>query len=452
MRNLTKIKKDFEFFQNNIGKTVEIDEIVNFTGRSLSSVKINISKKWYFFLEKQKNGYLILDKVKKLSINDFTTLYEQKMQTRVDELFKDEFKYLDKINISKFYSIKNMEINDLSDKNEVYFLGENGMGKTIILQSIILALNSVIDTRPDFLLKYYIKEKFEGTTFPQECKIFGYGVSRFFPSEYSPDRYGFSTLFDRNIQLVHPLRWLEKVQLIELRKQSSNKKSNYVSYKKVIDFLENIVNIENEKEIRIKETEKSFIFVERGAELEFEQLADGYRSILIWLCDLLSRLVETQPNAIDIGEFKGIVLIDEIDMLLHPKWASVIVKKLKTKLPNIQWIFTTHSPTLIMGATDKAIFYKVYKINGVTKISEPYKKTDFINYMLNGIVTSPLFDLDTARMFKDKKTNQIYTGDFLYEEINIKVKERLMNKPEQIKKIRGIIDDVLNEFEKEGKL
>lgn len=447
MGNISKIKKDFDFFQQKVGKVITIHEIIKYTERSLSSVKINISKKWYFFLEKTDNGYLVKNIIEQLSLDDFVTLYEQKAKTRVDEILKNSISYIDRIFISKFYSIEDVNIENLRNKKEIYFLGENGMGKTILLQSIILSLISKIEDQPDYLLKFFKKDDFKGEIYPENTKIYGYGVSRFFPSEYSPDVYGYSTLFNRNTPLNHPLRWLEKVQLLEFRANKINKHT--IKTATDIDFLEAIINIEEKREVKIKQTDKSFIFIERDVELEFEELADGYRTILIWLCDLLSRLVDNQPNVEKIQDFKGVVLIDEIDMLLHPKWEAVIVKKLREKLPNIQWFFTTHSPTLVLGSSNDAVFYKVYKEDRKTRISKPFKKSDFTDYMLNGVVTSPLFGLETASM---SETSKIYTGDFLYEAIHEKVKERISQKPKQIKEIKNIIDDVLDEFEKEGKL
>ena len=60
------------------------------------------------------------------------------------------------------------------------------------------------------------------------------------------------------------------------------------------------------------------------------------------------------------------MLVDEIGVYLHPKWQYTIVRKLRSWFPLVQFIFTTHSPIVIMGASKDAAFYKVYKEGGVT--------------------------------------------------------------------------------------
>ncbi len=438
-KRFAKAKKDYDFFQKNIGKIVSIEEIVNFTGRKESTVKINFSKKWYFFVSKKGNGYLINEKIKNYSFEKFRTLYEQKKKTRVDELENlnnrnKNFQPIEKINIKIFYSINNVILDNLSDKKEIYFLGENGVGKTILLQSILLAAIEEKEI-PDYMYKFFKNNKiFDGVTIPNKRKIFGYGISRFKSSEYSPDNFGYSTLFDRDISLIHPVKWLERVQRLELKANNNNSNSKIIGLKKVIEFLEEIINIKKGDEFKINETETSFNFIERETILEFEQLADGFRSILIWLCDLLSRLVKSQPNVTELKNFEGIVLVDEIDMLLHPKWEYIIVKKIKDKLPNIQWFFSTHSPTLILGASKDAIIYKVYKNNeGETKISEPYKFEDYKHLTSNAFLTAPfMFDMPFSGTREMKDTdyykNQLDTsGHFniykIYQAVEKRVKE-----------------------------
>jgi len=108
----------------------------------------------------------------------------------------------------------------------------------------------------------------------------------------------------------------------------------------------------------------------------------------------LEKLSKNQPDAKRTKDFKGIVLIDEIELFLHPKWKYRIARNLREWFPLIQFVFTTHSPTIIQGASKDAIFYKVYKKDGITKVLQPVSKISGL--MLNSIVTSPLFDMGSA--------------------------------------------------------
>jgi len=135
------------------------------------------------------------------------------------------------------------------------------------------------------------------------------------------------------------------------------------------------------------------------------------------LCDLLSRLTQHQPYIKELKDFYGIVLVDEIDLFLHPKWEYNIVKKLRSKLPNIQWFFTTHSPMLILGASEDAVFYRLYKEHGITKISEQWKCSDLTQLMASAIVTSPLFDMETARMSSYKPDGELDTSEYYLESL-----------------------------------
>lgn len=84
--------------------------------------------------------------------------------------------------------------------------------------------------------------------------------------------------------------------------------------------------------------------------LQVWQLSDGERSTIALVFDLARRLAqlndnESNPN--EIGE--GIVLIDELDLHLHPKWQRRIIEDLRRTFPKIQFICTTHSPFLIQS-------------------------------------------------------------------------------------------------------
>lgn len=90
------------------------------------------------------------------------------------------------------------------------------------------------------------------------------------------------------------------------------------------------------------------------------QLSDGYKIVLVLVLDLVSRILEA--NAIIDGitpekllQSEGIVLIDEIDLHLHPSWQQRIIGDLQRTFPNIQFIVTTHSPQVVSSVHTESI-------------------------------------------------------------------------------------------------
>ncbi len=99
--------------------------------------------------------------------------------------------------------------------------------------------------------------------------------------------------------------------------------------------------------------EKSRIMIEfkDGITIPFEHLSDGQRTMLGLFCDLARRAAILNPHFEGDANQKtqGVVLIDELDLHLHPKWQRQIIHSLKTSFPLIQFICTTHSPFLIQS-------------------------------------------------------------------------------------------------------
>jgi predicted ATP-binding protein involved in virulence len=83
--------------------------------------------------------------------------------------------------------------------------------------------------------------------------------------------------------------------------------------------------------------------------LEIGQLSDGERSFLAMVCDLCRRLVLANPSLPNPLAGEGVVLIDELELHLHPSWQREVVTKLRETFPQIQFITTTHSPFIIQS-------------------------------------------------------------------------------------------------------
>ena len=89
--------------------------------------------------------------------------------------------------------------------------------------------------------------------------------------------------------------------------------------------------------------------------LRFEQLSDGYRTTLAMIMDIAARMVEANPQMADPLQSEGVILIDEIDLHLHPGWQQTILTDLQAAFPCVQFVVTTHSPQVLTTVRPSAI-------------------------------------------------------------------------------------------------
>jgi predicted ATP-binding protein involved in virulence len=97
-----------------------------------------------------------------------------------------------------------------------------------------------------------------------------------------------------------------------------------------------------------EESSSRLVINQGGITLDVTQLSDGERGVLALVLDLARRLSQANPSLADpLAEGDAVVLIDEIDLHLHPKWQRQIVRNLTAAFPRCQFIATTHSPQVI---------------------------------------------------------------------------------------------------------
>jgi predicted ATP-binding protein involved in virulence len=92
-------------------------------------------------------------------------------------------------------------------------------------------------------------------------------------------------------------------------------------------------------------------------ELMVDQLSDGLRNMIGMVADIAYRMVSLNPHLGKqaVKETPGIVLIDEVDMHLHPEWQQVVLESLRNALPQVQFIVTTHSPQVLTTVKNQKI-------------------------------------------------------------------------------------------------
>ncbi|WP_085318436.1 AAA family ATPase [Derxia lacustris] len=101
------------------------------------------------------------------------------------------------------------------------------------------------------------------------------------------------------------------------------------------------------RELRIRRSPLRMTVKKGAAELNVAQLSDGERNMLALVGDLARRLSVLNPGLTNPNEGAGVVLIDEIDLHLHPRWQREVVGSLEATFPHCQFVLTTHSPQVV---------------------------------------------------------------------------------------------------------
>ena len=152
-----------------------------------------------------------------------------------------------------------------------------------------------------------------------------------------------------NIKLL--LNWCVKMEQVAWQKEK--KIAEYEAVKKAVsDFMQYMEPGANCRVFYDKQQEE--LMYERGNEvLPVMSLSAGYQSLVWMVFDIAYRMAVLNPFMKEnIAVTSGIVLIDEIDMHLHPKWQWNIINALQNVFPNVQFIAATHSPILFASAKD----------------------------------------------------------------------------------------------------
>jgi predicted ATP-binding protein involved in virulence len=135
----------------------------------------------------------------------------------------------------------------------------------------------------------------------------------------------------------------------------------------------------------------------------FHFLSDGYRNLLAIFADLAYRCVTLNPHFGREANYKseGVVLIDELDLHLHPSWQKNIISQLKKTFPRIQFVATTHSPFLIQETAEGELFR--LQSDGGMNIggADNYSLEDIAEYIQN--VSDPAWSMKKKEMYEVAK-------------------------------------------------
>lgn len=276
----------------------------------------------------------------------------------------------------------------------IILLGDNGMGKTTILRAVALALvepelgtillsklNAPLH-RPDAPAgacsvharggEFHTDIMQKGDLEVAQARkgnparrplVFGYGCRRGSalggPQKdvsFLPPTLELATLFDESASLIHAETWLKERAL---EAEQNKGKPKEALFRTVLATLTGLLPDVNEIEVR---DNRVWVDVRGVGCVPLAALSDGYLTLAGWVIDLVARWIDRAARHGDPLEpgftktMEGLVLVDEIDLHLHPRWQCQVIADLRVMFPKMSFIVTTHNPLTLLGAREGEIF------------------------------------------------------------------------------------------------
>ncbi len=261
-----------------------------------------------------------------------------------------------------------------------------------------------------------------------QLKCFGYGANRsinytLLPSAKSSNS---ETLFNDDAKLINAEEWLMQLDYAaskqsDVRNFAINKRNQVQQI--LIDLLPDVTEIRFTEPTK-EELKSSVQFkTELSGWVSIHQLSLGYKTMVAWMVDLAARLFERYPDSDNPLAEPAIVLVDEIDLHMHPKWQRKIFDYLTERFPKTQFVVTAHSPLVVQAAPADANIVLLKKEGDHVVIDNDIQSVH--NWRLDQIMSSDLFGIDSTRGPETEKWLTERKGLLQKQELTTDEKERL---------------------------
>lgn len=328
--------------------------------------------------------------------------------------------YITKIRVSDFDKIQDFELDFEDDFQQfLVFIGDNGVGKTKILEIFCAILTVELLGHSNCSIE--IRDGITNTSYP------------YFDNELV-DQDNLSPVFQNPYQKLAAysasrlsIRTAESMELYELDLQpffSINTPLRNIEYwlkmkllsdqktlvRKVLDLLASFMP--NVSTIDYKTDPKEGVIFHYETLYGFEKIQDlsaGNKGVLALIGDMIIRLWDNQLEIQEIKDLRGIVLIDEIEAHLHPKWQRKFPKLLADTFPKVQFIISTHTPMTILGLPKNSSLIHVGYENESAKVQK--LELDIQNMTPQQILTSPLFGVESLRSLYNEDLGTLNTEE-----------------------------------------
>jgi predicted ATPase len=212
------------------------------------------------------------------------------------------------------------------------------------------------------------------------------------------------SLFEDSFSLIPLGSWLPRLQ-----------KENPGRYKQVVNLIDKLLAPGHYRFSGKQDKQGDYLFNRGEMPVPFQSLSDGYRAFTGWVADLLFHVCYGCPSGKMLVENSGVVLVDEIDLHLHPKWQMQVISTVAKTLPRMQFVFTSHSP-LVAGSLEWMNIITL-KVGAKTNRTIAKRLKQSIHGMdADQILLTDFFGLKTTmapakRRQLDEITDRIRSGD-----------------------------------------
>ena len=249
-------------------------------------------------------------------------------------------------------------------------------------------------------------------------------------------RCGYIGCLDSSMDVKSIQQWCIKQELMMSNKGTVRE---YEMFKNIVAlFMKEINELDEIPSIYYSSQFEELVYKDDKTEIPISKLSAGYQSLLWMIMDLAYRVCLLNPELESREQVTGIVLIDEIDLHLHPKWQWNVIEALRKTFAGVQFIIATHSP-IVISAAKEANLILLDDAGEVNYLPDcyGYEVEDVLRYRQES-VSRP----KKVKSLVDEIENAIEDIDFDKAEVALKaLKVTLGEDNSEYKKMAGMISD-----------
>lgn len=249
-------------------------------------------------------------------------------------------------------------------------------------------------------------------------------------------RCGYIGCLDSSMDVKSIQQWCIKQELMMSNKGTVRE---YEMFKNIVaSFMKEIHELDEIPSIYYSSQFEELVYKDDKTEISISKLSAGYQSLLWMIMDLAYRVCLLNPELESREQVTGIVLIDEIDLHLHPKWQWNVIEALRKTFAGVQFIIATHSP-IVISAAKEANLILLDDVGEVNYLPDcyGYEVEDVLRYRQES-VSRP----KKIKSLVDEIENAIEDIDFDKAEVALKaLKVTLGEDNSEYKKMAGMISD-----------